>query len=95
MTTFDKIRQWGKDRALDDKSSLAQHNKLLEEAGELHSALMSNDEQEVVDAIGDCVVVLTILAMQQGLRIEHCIDAAYQEIKDRKGKLVNGVFVKQ
>ena len=49
---------------------------------------------EVIDGIGDCVVVLTNLAELQGVSIEACIDAAYQEIKNRKGKMVNGTYKK-
>ena len=55
----------------------------------------SKDNQvEFVDAIGDMVVVLTNMAMLGGTSIETCIDAAYDEIKNRKGKMVNGTFVK-
>ncbi len=69
--------------------------KLTEELGELAGAIAKSKEHEVVDAIGDCVVVLTILAAQSGITIEECISKAYDEIKDRKGKMVNGVFVKE
>ena len=91
---FDKIRQWGRDRGLDKTSAEAQHGKLLEEAAELWEAMMAQDKTEIIDAIGDCVVVLTMIAMQERLKIEDCIACAYDTIKNRKGKLVNGVFVK-
>jgi hypothetical protein len=48
-----------------------------------------------MDGIGDAVVVLTILAAQHGVTIEECIDAAWDEIKDRKGRMIDGVFVKE
>lgn len=51
--------------------------------------------EDFKDAVGDCVVVLTMMAQQYGIRIEDCIEQAYQEIKDRKGEMVDGVFVKQ
>ena len=49
----------------------------------------------IIDSVGDVYVVLVILCMQLGLDINDCIKAAYEEIKDRKGKLVNGLFVKE
>jgi hypothetical protein len=49
----------------------------------------------VVDAIGDCAVVLTILAAQSQTTLEACIDRAYHEIKDRKGRMVDGIFVRE
>ena len=67
----------------------------MEETGELAAGLARNDHMEVMDAIGDIVVVLTILAEQLNVDIETCVDAAWNEIKDRKGRLVNGIFIKE
>ena len=67
----------------------------MEEAGELAEALLKNDKYEIKDAIGDMVVVLTNLAVLEGMQIESCIESAYQEIANRKGKMENGTFVKQ
>ena len=66
----------------------------MEEGGELGRAILKKDQHEFVDAIGDMVVVLTNLAYLGGTTIEQCIDAAYAEIKTRKGKMLNGTFVK-
>ena len=66
----------------------------MEEAGELGRAVLKDNQVEFVDAIGDMVVVLTNMAMLGGTSIETCIDAAYDEIKNRKGKMLNGTFVK-
>jgi NTP pyrophosphatase (non-canonical NTP hydrolase) len=66
----------------------------MEEAGELAQAILKNDEPEVVDAIGDMVVVLTNLSELRGYNIEECIDSAYNVIKSRQGKMINGTFVK-
>ncbi len=66
----------------------------MEEAGEICRAVLKNDKAEVIDGIGDCVVVLTNLAYLAGTTIEECIDAAYNEIKDRTGKMDNGTFKK-
>ena len=65
-----------------------------EEAGELAKALLTDDKPEIVDAIGDMVVVLTNLAHLQGYSIEYCIDEAYSVIAARTGKMINGTFVK-
>ena len=93
---FDLIRFWAKDRGIYDKgNSHTQYVKLMEEAGELAAALLSNDKAEVVDAIGDIVVVLTNLAELEGIKIEDCIDTAYNVIARRKGTMVNGTFVKK
>jgi len=93
---FDLIRQWAQERGIYDKgNSHTQYVKLMEEAGELAQALLNKDSYEIKDAIGDMVVVLTNLAVLEGMQIENCIDSAYNEIKSRKGKMTNGTFVKQ
>ena len=92
---FDKIRSWATVRGIYDKgNSHTQYVKLMEEAGELARALLKNDKPEVIDSIGDMVVVLTNLAKLEKLDIEDCIDNAYQTISKRTGKMVNGTFVK-
>ncbi|MCS5550866.1 MAG: MazG-like family protein [Gammaproteobacteria bacterium] len=92
---FQNIRMWAEERGIYDKGdSSTQYIKLMEEAGELAQALLKRDEPEIMDAIGDMVVVLTNLAHMEGLEIEDCVEAAYTEIKNRQGKMVNGTFVK-
>ncbi len=92
---FDLIRDWARQRGLYDKgNSHTQYVKLQEEAGELAKALLKNDKPEIVDAIGDMVVVLTNLAHLEGYDIEYCIDEAYKVIAARTGKMINGTFVK-
>jgi NTP pyrophosphatase (non-canonical NTP hydrolase) len=92
---FQLIRDWADNRGLYDKGDTkTQFCKLMEEAGELGRAILKNDDEEFVDAIGDMVVVLTNLAHLGGTTIEECIDSAYNEIKDRKGGMKNGTFVK-
>jgi len=92
---FDLIRSWANERGIYDKgNSQTQYVKLMEEAGELAAALLNDDKPEIVDAIGDIVVVLTNLAKLEGFDIENCIDSAYNEIANRKGKMINGTFVK-
>ena len=92
---FDLIRDWAATRGLYQQGNPhTQYVKLQEEAGELAKALLKNDQPEIVDAIGDMVVVLTNLAHLQGYDIEYCIDEAYKVIAARTGKMINGTFVK-
>ena len=93
---FELIRQWAHAKGIYDKGdSKTQYVKLMEESGELAKALLTKDKPEIIDAIGDIVVVLTNLAALENLTIEDCIDSAYTVIKNRTGKMENGTFVKQ
>jgi NTP pyrophosphatase (non-canonical NTP hydrolase) len=95
MIYADLIRQWATDRNLIEGSDLkSQFVKLIEEAGELANAIGKKNDIEFSDAIGDMFVVLTIIAAQNGMMIEDCIDGAWQEIKDRRGKMVDNIFIK-
>jgi NTP pyrophosphatase (non-canonical NTP hydrolase) len=95
-TRFADIRNWAHARnIISGATREKQFVKLLEEIGELANGLAKGRESEVMDGIGDAVVVLTILAEQSGFTIEQCIELAWHEIKDRKGRIVNGVFVKE
>lgn len=91
----DLIEVWAKDKELDKAQPEKQMLKLVEEVGELAQGLAKDNLDQVVDSIGDVYVVLTILSMQLGLDIRECIGEAYEEIKGRQGRMVNGVFVKQ
>jgi len=92
---FDLIRDWANERGLyeygDAKTQLV---KLTEEMGELAKATLNNDKPEIIDAIGDMVVVLTNLAYLQDVDVETCIAEAYNVISKRTGKMVDGTFVK-
>jgi NTP pyrophosphatase (non-canonical NTP hydrolase) len=94
-TQFDLIREWADERGLyENGDTKTQALKLVEEVGETCRAILKEDFEEVIDGIGDCVVVLVNLAELQGVSIESCIDAAYEEIKNRKGKMENGTYKK-
>ena len=95
VSQFDLIRLWANDRGLyDGGDPKTQALKLVEEVGETCRAILKQDEPEIIDGIGDCVVVLTNLAELNGTPIEECIDRAYNEIKGRTGKMDNGTFKK-
>jgi NTP pyrophosphatase (non-canonical NTP hydrolase) len=92
---YDLIRIWADEKGIYNKGdSKTQYIKLIEEAGELAQAMLKNDESEVIDAIGDMVVVLTNLAALRGHKIETCVSSAYNVIKSRQGRMINGTFVK-
>ena len=94
QTLIDKTIQWHRDRNLIDGSTdAAQHTKLVEEVKELETNIMLS--QPVIDDIGDCLVVLINIAERNGLSLFDCLNHAYEDIKDRKGKMVDGVFVKE
>jgi len=96
MNRFNDIREWAEARNLiEGATTHAQMVKLMEEAGELASGIARGNEELIKDSIGDCVVVLTILAKQCNMSIEECIEHSYNEIKDRRGVMKNGVFIKE
>ena len=92
---FDLIRDWADERGLYEKGDpKTQALKLVEEVGETCRAILKEDHDEVIDGIGDCVVVLTNLAELHDVSIEECIASAYDVISKRTGKMVNGTFKK-
>jgi len=94
MDLEEKIIQWHKDRNLIDGSTDAQQfTKLLEEVDELGVNIVMS--QPVIDDIGDIIVVLINIAERNGLTLWECMYHAYNDIKYRKGKMVDGVFVKE
>ena len=95
ISSFNKIRDWAKERNLYQKGdSKTQYVKLMEEAGELAQALLKQNKSEIKDAIGDMVIVLANLSELEGFKIEDCIDESFNVISKRTGKMVNGTFVK-
>ncbi len=94
FTIENKIVQWHEDRNLIKGSTdHQQFEKLLEEVEELRTNI--EYDQLVIDDIGDIIVVLINIAHRNGLTLYECIEHAYNDIKDRKGKMVNGLFVKE
>lgn len=88
------VTQWHKDRNLiegsDDKS---QTLKLLQELGELSDSVCK--ERPILDDIGDMLVVMINICERNNITLDECLQVAYNDIKDRKGKMVDGVFVKE
>ncbi|ARD75544.1 MazG-like family protein [Staphylococcus shinii] len=90
-----KIEQWAEDKELHEADPNKQMLKVVEEIGELSQGLVKGNSEQIKDSIGDAYVTLVILALQLGLPIEDCTAYAYEEIKDRKGEMRNGSFIKE
>lgn len=88
------VEQWARNKGLDEAESSKQMLKVVEETGEVAAALARNDQDALRDGIGDVAVTLIILALQNDMDLYECLNFAYDEIKGRTGKMVNGVFVK-
>lgn len=88
------IKKWGAERGITDEDPNRQLNKLTEELGELAEGFNKKVPEQIEDSLGDMFVVMTLLAEQNGLDIVDCIQSAYEIIKDREGKTVDGVFIK-
>ena len=96
VNVFDLIRDWAQVRGIyNSGDSKTQFAKLVEEVGELAQGILKNDKAEIKDAIGDIIVVVTNLAHLEQMKVEDCITSAYDEIKDRKGSMKNGTFIKK
>ena len=87
------VSQWHHDRNLiEGATSKDQVLKLIQEVGELSDSVCK--QQDVKDDIGDCLVILINIAEREGTTLEECLAVAYEDIKDRKGKIIEGIFVK-
>lgn len=94
ITLTSLVGKWAEDRNLIEGSKPKdQFHKLIQEAAELSESLCKG--KDATDDIGDILVVLIILAKQLGLDVVNCLDHAYNDIKDRKGKMIDGIFVKE
>ena len=89
-----KVEQWAKDKGLDQADPKAQFLKVAEEFGEIASAMARSNDELFKDSVGDVIVTLIILSMQKGTNVQESLELAYNEIKGRTGKMVDGVFVK-
>lgn len=91
----EKILNWAKERnLLDPLNKQKQFIKLIEEVGELAQGIAKNDIVQIIDSIGDVQVVLIILSALYELDNDKCLEHAYEQIKNRTGKTINGIFIK-
>jgi len=90
-----QIIEWAKERNLHfPENAPYQLGKIMEEVGETAGAFLKKNRDELRDGIGDSFVTLIIFAIQNGFSPEECLESAYHEIKNRTGKKVDGVFIK-
>lgn len=97
---IEKINQWADDRNLKQADPKIQWMRITEEVGEIRDVLLkptkfTEPQAALKDAIGDTLVTIIVLARQLDLDVTECLSVAYEEIKNRKGKMVNGTFVKE
>lgn len=99
MKTFEELQkavlEWADERDLLEANPNRQFLKVVEELGELASAMAKNKPLDRIDAMGDVLVTLIILSAQLEIKPVRCLEVAYNEIADRKGQTVNGVFIKE
>ena len=87
---------WARDRKiLEEGHPYAQAEKTLEEAQELLDAIVINNKEEIIDALGDILVTIIIQAEMQNLDLLECLESAYSIINKRKGIMRNGQFIKE
>lgn len=91
---IEKVELWAIKRNIENGDPKIQLCKTLEELGEFAKAVNKNDKIGQIDGLGDTLVTLIIVAMQLKLDVKECLNYAYNEIKDRKGKTIGGVFIK-
>ena len=94
-TLIPEIIEWAVNkRILKDGTVNKQAMKVMEELGELMASIIKEDQEGIIDGLGDTMVTLIILSQMLGYDIRHCLQSAYDEIKDRNGRIVNGSFIK-
>lgn len=89
------VEQWADEKGLFQADGKAQFTKTVEETGEIASAICRGDKELLKDSIGDVTVTLIILARIYGMTLDDCLEQAYNEIAGRKGKMIDGIFVKE
>lgn len=90
-----RVEKWSTDREIEKAKPANQMLKLTEEVGELAAGIARWNPDAIQDAVGDVLVVMTILCQQLHISMRDCFEQAYEQIKERRGATVNGVFVKQ
>jgi NTP pyrophosphatase (non-canonical NTP hydrolase) len=94
-TTTKLVEQWAEEKGILSKATpLTQAIKTQEEVNELYQAILDDNREEIKDAIGDIMVTLIIQCKMQGMDLQDCLESAYNVIKNRTGKMVDGMFVK-
>lgn len=96
---IDKVNEWAISHGLDKGNPKIEWMKVTEEVGEIRDVFLkphdfADPEWSLKDAIGDSIVTLVVLCLQLGYDVEECLTIAYNDIKDRKGVMIDDNFVK-
>lgn len=92
----EKVVAWGKERNIvSPENTPKQFMKVIEEIGELSAGINKRDKDKIIDSMGDIQVTLILLAADLGIDYNGSLETAYNVIANRKGKTVNGVFIKK
>ena len=94
-TLIKKVEWWSRDRELHKSNSDKQLLMLVEEVGEMAEAYNKGYTEDLKLESGDVLVTLIIFAQQQDIDLYECLELAYEKIANRKGELVDGVYIKQ
>lgn len=90
------VIDWAYERnIIDVKKTPKQFMKVTEELGELAEGINKDNQGQIEDSLGDILVTLIILSRDLNVDLLDCLRGAYNVIKNRKGKTINGVFVKE
>lgn len=90
------VIEWAKEKGIYRKENIRnQALKMCSESGEVADAILKMDNTAIKEEIGDVIVTLVILSNVQGWSLNDCLETAYNKIKNRKGKTINGTFIKQ
>lgn len=93
---INNVKMWANEKNLLKKENCqAQMLKVLEEVGETAGAILKNKNHEIIDGLGDSFVTLIILCYQLEIEPKKCLQTAWDEIKNRKGKTINGTFIRE
>lgn len=97
---IDKVNDWAISHGLDKGNPKIEWMKVTEEVGEIRDVFLkphdfADPEWSLKDAIGDFIVTLIVLCLQLGYDVEECLTIAYNDIKDRKGVMIDDNFVKE
>ena len=92
---IDKINQWSTSHGLNKGDSYKQMIKITEEVGELAQGLLKQNDEQILDSIGDIFITLNVFCQQKGLNITDAINYAYKQIEYRKGRMIDGTFIKE
>jgi len=90
------VRGWANGKGIARRESAThQMGKMIEEVMELDKEVGLNDIEGIKDELGDVLVTCIVQAECHGLDPVECLQAAYHKINARKGKTVDGVFIKE